>query len=107
MARSATGVLLHATRHRFAATLSSSWGRKARGSRLLRRHALGAAAVGRDIGDGRHHGVEMAREGVEAGTTGNAPLVHVEPAVDLDLDGVEARGRPAVMFGDEATGIGL
>ena len=34
-------------------------------------------------------------------------LVHVEPAVDLDLQRMQPAGRPAVMLGDEAAGIGL
>ena len=35
------------------------------------------------------------------------PLVHVEAAIDLDLQRMKPSARPSVMFGDEAAGIGL
>src|SRR6478735_6866230 len=34
-------------------------------------------------------------------------LIHVDRAVQFELDGVQAGGRIAVVFGDEAAGIGL
>src|SRR5438445_3813057 len=44
---------------------------------------------------------------VEAGAALDARLVHVERAVDLDLEGVAAGLGPAVVPGGEAAGIGL
>ena len=38
---------------------------------------------------------------------GERHFVHVEAAIDLDLDRVEVVGRVAVMFGDVPAGIGL
>src|SRR5450756_3244651 len=35
------------------------------------------------------------------------PFVHVDRAVEFELDGMQAGGRIAVMLGDEAAGIGL
>src|SRR5262245_51515945 len=35
------------------------------------------------------------------------PLVHIDRAVELELDGVQAARGVAVMLGDEAAGIGL
>ena len=36
-----------------------------------------------------------------------AALVHVQSAIDFELDGMQARSRVAVVLGDEAAGIGL
>src|SRR5688572_4051080 len=43
---------------------------------------------------------------IEAGRFLKRPLVHIEAAVDFDLQRMEATRWPPVMFGDEATGIG-
>ena len=51
--------------------------------------------------------LEVGGQTAEAGGALEAALVHVERAVELELDGMQARGRVAVMLGDEAAGIGL
>src|SRR5664280_2594282 len=51
--------------------------------------------------------LQIGRQLAERAGTRVAALVHVKRAVDLELDGVQAGGRVAVMLGYEAAGIGL
>ena len=43
----------------------------------------------------------------KAGSALAPALIHIDRAVELELDGVQAAGRVAVMLGDKAAGIGL
>src|ERR1039457_6663300 len=52
-------------------------------------------------------GLRAPPQPVERAGARVAALVHVKRAVDLELDGMEAGSRVAVMLGDEAAGIGL
>src|SRR6478609_5447746 len=59
---------------------------------------------------GRQHvgeHAEVRRNLRKARTALAPPLVHVDRSVELELHGVQATGRVAVMLGDEAAGIGL
>src|SRR5215216_4948097 len=50
---------------------------------------------------------EISRYLREPRSTLATPLVHVDRAVEFELDGVQPACRIAVMLGDEAAGIGL
>src|SRR3546814_10217698 len=49
---------------------------------------------------------QVLSQALEPGAALDRPLVHVQAAIDLDLQGVNAVPWPAVMLGDEAAGIG-
>src|SRR3954465_8089666 len=53
------------------------------------------------------HRAEISRHLCEPRSTLAPPLVHVDRAVEFELDGMQAARRIAVMLGDEAAGIGL
>src|SRR5262252_2961169 len=46
-------------------------------------------------------------DALEARTAPEARLIEIKAAVDLDLEGVDGLGGPAVMLGDIAAGIGI
>src|SRR5258705_3320370 len=50
---------------------------------------------------------EIGSQASEGRRALEAPLVHVERAVELELDGMQPGSRIAVMLGNEAAGIGL
>src|SRR5579859_321882 len=50
---------------------------------------------------------EVAGDALERLRSFEAPLIHVEPAVDLELDRVKAGSRVPVMLRDEPSGVRL
>src|SRR6478735_11860616 len=56
-------------------------------------------------GHGLHHALKVALQAVEGGRLLEVYLVHIERAIDLDLERVNALMRPAVILGDIAAGI--
>src|SRR5581483_11085470 len=75
--------------------------------RLLGRGAVRAQFLERDGGNHLGEAFQVGRQAGEAGGALVAPLVHVQGAIDFELDGMQARGWIAVVLGDEAAGIGL
>ena len=76
--------------------------------RLFGRRAIGPQFLERNLAEPpRQASPDRPPGGRNAAERSIAPLVHVERAVDLELDGMQAGGRIAVMLGDEAAGIGL
>src|SRR5665647_2136610 len=74
---------------------------------LFGRGAVRPQLLQRDLAQTPGHRLQVGRKPCEPADTLVTAFVHVERAVDLELDGMEARGRVAVMLGDEAAGIGL
>ena len=74
---------------------------------LLRRGLERAEIAERNIGQrvGQHGKIRHHLRKPRAAFA--PPLVHVDRAVELDLDGVQSACRIAVMLGDETAGIGL
>src|SRR5690242_21590901 len=75
--------------------------------RLFSRGAVGPQLLERNSSQPVGQKLKVRRQPAEAGGTLEAALIHVERAVELDLDGVQACGRVAVMLGDAAAGVGL
>lgn len=50
---------------------------------------------------------QIVGECIEAGGFLERPLVHVKPAIDLDLQCMEMADGAAIVLGDEASGVGL
>ena len=77
------------------------------------RHALfGRGAVRPQLLDRQRRylvsqGFEVGGHARKAARLLEPPLVHVERAVEFELDGVQAGGRVAVVLGDEPASIGL
>src|SRR6476659_7104610 len=71
--------------------------------RLFGRSAVGPQLLERDGGER----LEVVRQPGEGGRALEAALVHIKRAVELQLDGVQAGGRIAVVLGDEAPRIRL
>src|SRR5262245_58474776 len=63
--------------------------------------------AGNTGGERVHHGLEVVAQTAKTVPLLKARLIHVEGAVDLDLEHVLGLVRPAVMLGDVASGIGL
>jgi two-component system, cell cycle response regulator CpdR len=73
---------------------------------------LGGRAVGLELlqgngGDSLGQGLQVSSHPTEGGGALESPLVHVDRAVELELDRVEAGSWIAVVLGDESPGIGL
>ena len=82
-------------------------GRTAPQRRSIRRPRGRAAAPAAESRPAGRPGFRDRRRRSERGRALVAPLVHVERAVDLELDRVQAGRRVAVVLGDEAARIGL
>ena len=63
--------------------------------------AIGPQFLERNGGQPVGQHLQVGRKAAEPRRMLEAAFVHVERAVELDLDGVQARGRIAVMLGDE------
>src|SRR5262245_4715880 len=63
------------------------------------------AKAGNAGGKRGHHGLEVIAQTAKPAALLEARLVHVEGAVDLDLEHVLGLVRPAVMLSDVASGI--
>src|SRR5258708_3989540 len=91
---------------RMTTALLDSRGSDGRG-RMLIACPSSREPVARELDDRPLHARDHRDQVVEAGAALDARLVHVERAVDLDLEGVAAGLGPAVVPGGEAAGIGL
>src|SRR5262245_54344838 len=90
----------------------AAWPRRRRGHAngrryLFRRRPVGAQLLVRERGKPLRQRLQVGGQTVERGRTLEPPLVHIERAVELELDGMQPGGRIAVVLGDEASGIGL
>src|ERR1700738_5262051 len=73
---------------------------------------LGGRAIGLELlqgndGDSLGQGLQVSSQPTERGGALEPPLVHIDRAVELELDRVETGSRIAVVLGDEPPGIGL
>ena len=84
------------------ASLQNGWPRS-----LGRGGAVGPQVFERNLAEPAGQEFHVCRDPGEALSPLVAPFVHVKRAIDLELDGVQPRGRIAVVLGDEAAGIGL
>src|SRR5665647_2557893 len=75
--------------------------------RLFGRRPIGVQLFQRDLAQALRQRVQVASQPPEAAGALVAALIHIKRAVDLELDGMQAGGRIAVMLGDKAPGIGL
>src|SRR4051812_21076072 len=71
---------------------------------LFRGGAIGPQLLQGDRGKAVRQRLQVGGQTAEGGGALEAPLVHVKRAVELELDGMQAGGRIAVMLGDEAAG---
>src|SRR5262249_27953845 len=74
---------------------------------LLGRRPVGPQFRDRDGGKAIRERLEVGGQTREGRRVLETPLVHIKRAVELELDGVQAGGRVAVVLGDEASGIRL
>src|SRR5437870_8619972 len=77
------------------------------GIALLRRRLERAEIPERDMRQRFRQRAEIGGHLRKAGAALAPPLVHIDRAVELELDGVQSAGRVAIVLGDEAAGIGL
>jgi len=76
-------------------------------TRLFGRQRQGAEA---DVGQGQQSAKkarQVVRQRIEAGRLPERALVHLEPAMHLDLQRMQVAARPPVMLRDEAAGVGF
>src|SRR5215813_5350604 len=74
---------------------------------LFGRGAIGPQLIDRDLGKPLRQRLEVSCHVRKCCRSFVAPLVHIECAVDLELDRMQADRRISIVLGDEAPGIWL